>query len=106
MDCWGPSTASITGRQVQLEWGLKVTFKSVGTAANMSNRSNSIGAIDNAAQPTRLARTKENPSDPACISMHECCVCQPRPSIVYMMANEVIFLLATCLVRDAIHLTC
>ena len=27
------------------EWGLKVTFKSVGTA-NMSNRSNSIGAID------------------------------------------------------------
>ena len=38
MDCWGPLAASITGTQVQLEWGLKVTFKSVGTV----NRSNSI----------------------------------------------------------------
>ena len=45
MDSWGPLADSITGRQVQLEWGLKVTFKSVGTV-NRSNRSNSIGAID------------------------------------------------------------
>ena len=42
MDSWGPLAASITGRQVQLEWGLNVTFKSVGTV----NRSDSIGAID------------------------------------------------------------
>ena len=31
MDSWGPLIASITGIQAPLEWGLKVTFKSVGT---------------------------------------------------------------------------